>query len=526
MHGDAFDNRLNDWRPEGSPPPGDASPSLTDRAPTPLSHPRSPAVEPAGLWAQPSLPASQGAAATETLLLATAQLNAQREAARAEVARREAAAATRGCSPTAGGQRGGSPGSARGVSLWVDEEGHVGAGEGGDGQSVYLPSEWADCAESTVVEELLDATAWTVEPELVHPSVPLLRNFYWCPWTKTYVPIGRERRIQRLWCWQTYNLPWWTGFLFIVGSVGFFTGAIAACYRHPGPGAKWYKIWGELMPYLGGGLCFVAGAVTLTLQSYQCVDWDTHRDVPGYEKLLDEAEAEAHRLQPGMQLPTATEAPARSFLGVWEVVPAPGEGLLDQPVTLPRRESSGQRVHRRVAAEEEFQRLWLQYDPWARRQHIVELAGSFIIFLGTLFYKTGLFTDLYLTLAGEDALPPRVSYHLMTSTLQVGSAAFVVGGYLLLASYEQAWLPWRLLAVNPRRASLAWWIVMLNMAGSLLFMLGSIPLHVKPPAPGIADTFVQNFFGWALGSACFFVQSWLMIIEVACSEDDVLPEML
>ena len=74
-------------------------------------------------------------------------------------------------------------------------------------------------------------------------------------------------------------------------------------------------------------------------------------------------------------------------LADWQVAPAPGEGPLDQPVTLPRRESSGVRIMWRVAAEDEFQRLWSEHDPWTRRKHIVEVAGSFIIFIGTLFYK-------------------------------------------------------------------------------------------------------------------------------------------
>eukprot|EP00193_Tetraselmis_chui_P013347 CAMPEP_0177785494 /NCGR_PEP_ID=MMETSP0491_2-20121128/20357_1 /TAXON_ID=63592 /ORGANISM="Tetraselmis chuii, Strain PLY429" /LENGTH=493 /DNA_ID=CAMNT_0019306517 /DNA_START=30 /DNA_END=1511 /DNA_ORIENTATION=+ len=493
MHGDAFDNRLNDWRPE--------SPAKTD----------------------PSTPQGQGGSTPGSL--ASHALEEQRAAARAEAQRRVAANVSFVASSP---ELGGSPGDGEAVSLWVDEEGRV-AADTQDGQSIYLPSEFADCAGSVLTEEGLDATAWTVGPETVHPSVPLNKNFAWCPWTKTYVPIGREMRIQRLWCWQAYNLNWWTGFLFVIGSVGFFTGAIAACYHYPGEGHRSYKIWSELVPYLGGGLCFVAGALTLTIQTYQLVDWDTKRDKPEFQKLLEGSFTggdDAHRLMPGMVVLPEEPPPTRSFLGVWEVVPAPGEGLMDQPVTLPRRESSGQRVMRKVAAEEEFQRLWLEYDPWTRRQHVVELAGSFAIFLGTLFYKLGLFTDLFMTIYGEERLPKDLAYLLTVTSLQAGSTLFVFGGYMLLASYEQSWMPWKMFQMHPLRASLAWWIVMLNMIGSLLFLLGSLPLHVVAPSPAISDTYVQNFFGWALGSVCFFIQSWLMVIEVACSEDDVLPEQI
>lgn len=77
--------------------------------------------------------------------------------------------------------------------------------------------------------------------------------------------------------------------------------------------------------------------------------------------------------------------------------------------------------------------------------------------------------------------------------------------------------------MNPRKAPLAWWTVMLNMAGSALFMIGAIPMSV--PAPWIlAPSVVQNFLGWGIGSLLFFVQSWIMVIEVAITEDDESTE--
>eukprot|EP00951_Prasinocladus_malaysianus_P008455 scaffold61215_cov37-Prasinocladus_malaysianus.AAC.2 len=135
----------------------------------------------------------------------------------------------------------------------------------------------------------------------------------------------------------------------------------------------------------------------------------------------------------------------------------------------------------------------------------------------------GLFTDLYLTLQGESSLSPEMSYLLMVTTLQIGSTLFVTGGYLLCAAYERAWLPWRMLSQSPRSAGVAWWVVTINMAGSLLFLLGAMPLDVPSPH-GISRTYIQNFFGWGVGAFLFFVQSWLMVIEVASAEDDEAPE--
>ena len=120
-------------------------------------------------------------------------------------------------------------------------------------------------------------------------------------------------------------------------------------------------------------------------------------------------------------------------------------------------------------------------------------------------------------------IPPQWQWALLVGSLEAGSTAFVIGGYLLCAAYESSWLPWRLLAVNPFRANLSWWIVILNMAGSLLFLLGAMPL-VTPGPTLLSPSYVQNLLGWACGSLLFFAQSWLMIIEVATAEDNESPD--
>lgn len=300
---------------------------------------------------------------------------------------------------------------------WI---GSGGRAAGGEGDNVST-SDWLS---SSLPADNLEAPSWRVDPAAVHPTVVLKRSYAWNPWTKTYVPLEQPLRVKHLWCWQLGNINWWTGFLFLIGSVGFFAGAMTGSLRtsHT-PEHLPVKIWGELMPYLVGGICFVAGAATFSISSMQQIDRDNKRDNPAYESLLNSREY-------GFDV-TATPAPgAVTWLGVWEVrclgtpqqtasryliaasliacslcqcfvpccvqvAPAPGEGPLNRPVTLPRRESSGCKQRQRAAAEEEFQRLWREYDPWTRRQHVVEFWGGVAVFLGTLFYKVcalGLFT--------------------------------------------------------------------------------------------------------------------------------------
>mmetsp|Transcript_37468 Transcript_37468/g.105800 ORF Transcript_37468/g.105800 Transcript_37468/m.105800 type:complete len:540 (-) Transcript_37468:85-1704(-) len=381
----------------------------------------------------------------------------------------------------------------------------------GEGTStVPDPSDWVG---GSVPADSLEAPAWRLEPETVHPSVQLKRNFAWNPWTKSYVPLERGLRIKRLWCWQSYNLNWWTAFLFLLGSMGFFIGACVATSNisHSADHVA-IKLYAEMLPYLAGGICFVLGALTLCISTSHHITWDKHRDDPDYEPLLN---------GPGRG---AIQPTPVQWMGKWEVSPAVGEGPVDAPVQLPRRESSGCRMRSQVAAEEEFQRRWIAYDPWARQGHVVELVGAILVFLGTLFYKMGLFSDLYQTLS-PGSIPVEWRFWLLEATIMAGSTAFVVGAYLLCASYGQAWIPWRMLVESPRTASLSWWTVILNMAGSLLFLVGAMPLSTPSPLPTlVSPSYVQNFFGWGLGSVLFFVQSWLMIIEVACAEDDEAPD--
>ena len=137
--------------------------------------------------------------------------------------------------------------------------------------------------------------------------------------------------------------------------------------------------------------------------------------------------------------------------------------------------------------------------------------------------QVALFSDLFTQLFPDVKIPKGVQWYLLVGCLIAGSFAFVLGGYLLCAAYERTWVPWRLLAVNPLKANLSWWIVILNMAGSLLFMLGAMPL-VTPAPELLSPSFVQNLLGWACGSFLFFVQSWLMVIEVATAEDNESPD--
>jgi hypothetical protein len=88
----------------------------------------------------------------------------------------------------------------------------------------------------------------------------------------------------------------------------------------------------------------------------------------------------------------------------------------------------------------------------------------------------------------------------------VGCVCFLVASQLAIMEYAHGWFVFR-----PRQ--LAWWIVAINMLGSILFMISGLASFVDPsgqllaPLPADAGTFG--------GAVCFFVGAALLVPEQA-----------
>ncbi len=86
----------------------------------------------------------------------------------------------------------------------------------------------------------------------------------------------------------------------------------------------------------------------------------------------------------------------------------------------------------------------------------------------------------------------------------VGCACFLASSPLAIMEYAHGWFAFR-----PRQ--LSWWVVMLNMLGSVFFMISGIAGFVDPggvviaPFPANAGTFG--------GAVCFFLGALLLIRE-------------
>jgi hypothetical protein len=96
----------------------------------------------------------------------------------------------------------------------------------------------------------------------------------------------------------------------------------------------------------------------------------------------------------------------------------------------------------------------------------------------------------------------------------VGSICFLVASQLALVEVSHgAW------SFQPR--SLSWWITMINLLGSALFMISALASLVEP-AGVMAAPWLANF-GTFAGAACFLVGAYLLIPELFEKANSPVP---
>jgi hypothetical protein len=120
-------------------------------------------------------------------------------------------------------------------------------------------------------------------------------------------------------------------------------------------------------------------------------------------------------------------------------------------------------------------------------------------FVGTIFFNVSTFdaTREAFEVPGQDVL-------VWIPTV-VGSICFLVASY---AAILEVWPQGRW-----RPGEIDWWIVMINMAGSIFFMASAIGAFVVPDGDVFADNLVIG--GTFLGGLCFFVGALLLAPEAA-----------
>jgi hypothetical protein len=128
-------------------------------------------------------------------------------------------------------------------------------------------------------------------------------------------------------------------------------------------------------------------------------------------------------------------------------------------------------------------------------------SAALIQFIGTLLFNVNTADAMFsqLTWQQEEVLiwAPNV----------LGSICFLVSSYLAVVEVSHRFWSWR-----PR--DLSWWIVIINLVGSIAFMASAV-FNFYLPSTG------QEYWSWGasfttmLGALCFFAASYLMIPEQA-----------
>ncbi len=124
--------------------------------------------------------------------------------------------------------------------------------------------------------------------------------------------------------------------------------------------------------------------------------------------------------------------------------------------------------------------------------------------VGTLWFNVNTFNAMRTGLDAQEEL-----LRVWTPDF-VGSICFLVASELAIIEVCNRWF-----ALRPRGT--AWWIVVLNMVGSIFFMISALAAWIVPDTGDLLDANLANS-GTFLGAVCFLLGARLLLDEMAASE--------
>lgn len=131
--------------------------------------------------------------------------------------------------------------------------------------------------------------------------------------------------------------------------------------------------------------------------------------------------------------------------------------------------------------------------------------STFIQFLGTLLFNANTFDSL---LPGLDWL----QQDLLIWTPDIfGSICFLVSSWLALLEVCHGYWCWHLRDVS-------WWIVVVNLLGSIAFIVSAVYALVLPGAADLFDLWIVNLTT-CIGALCFFVGAYLLFPEMTSAPE-------
>lgn len=189
-----------------------------------------------------------------------------------------------------------------------------------------------------------------------------------------------------------------------------------------------------------------------------------------------------------------------SMLSQWASVPRPGIGVTFFVGSLFFTTAAGLQLHEAINVERgpeqgsaRSRRLW-SWEP----DRIDWLAAA-IQFAGTLCFNVSTFLGMQHGLTAHEA-----DLRVWTPDV-VGSICFLVASELAYAEVCNRW-------VCLRTRSLSWWIVALNMIGSIAFGISAAAALVEPSTNEPVSAVIANA-GTTLGALCFLAGGLLLLPE-------------
>jgi hypothetical protein len=231
------------------------------------------------------------------------------------------------------------------------------------------------------------------------------------------------------------------------------------------PQASWFRLWAPRRLAWWIALLFLIGSACFAYGSF-ATNW-------------------SQLLEPGMT--TASAIGIVFFIGSFFFTAAAGLQLLEAfngDIADLGTGPDGQRPAWR----------WFAWKP-----HNAGYLSSLIQFAGTLLFNLNTGNAL---LAGLGWVEKDV---LIWTPDLAGSICFLAASYLALMEISHGW--W---SFEPRQV--AWWVVMINLAGSVAFQVSAIYAFFPPP-PDAGWNWDANLWTF-VGAVCFFVASYLMIPEL------------
>jgi hypothetical protein len=127
--------------------------------------------------------------------------------------------------------------------------------------------------------------------------------------------------------------------------------------------------------------------------------------------------------------------------------------------------------------------------------------SAFVQFAGTILFNVNTF----------DALLPDLDWlqqDLVIWTPDViGSICFLVASWLALLEFCHGYWCWQL-------GSVSWWIVSVNLLGSIAFMVSAVFAVLLPGSANLFDLWIVNLTT-CVGGVCFLVGAYLLLPEMA-----------